>query len=564
MFSKSQRQGLLGVVAALVAGVVLLQARIDPLRRQDAIEPKSVQKAIGGVASGQGANQAALPFEYLLGTLTGFRQVIAGLLWVRTDSFFHSGNYDAVLPMIRLITWLDPNWLDVYSTGAWHLMYNFTDTDQRSDRRYLEPGLALLDEGIANNQHVYDLYKEKGWNNFDKVKDYATAVEALQAGEKQDPNHDVTQIGHLLAHSLERSGNPDGAIAQWEKVAKSHKAILDDPKATSEKKGRATQGYNSARENLKHMKVRRIVRREDTQPPVNAHFDVTVRRIKPKVLEISGVLNLVGAKEFDMGTPENPGQGILVEGPVDGARVDVRLQDQGYAMKRQKEMTSFEVDPSVTIMQDQLSTRGGKMVKKGSMFVAHGKNAYGSVERNLERVGVYGFTDDEVAKFKLGTVPLSKGLGQLSATGQLQAVTAAYPLPFGSGKKLYDASEVAAQMAKLRRDAKKLAELDAKNYRVSLGEGYQYGTFKREIDMSKDPGMYSFSKDKYELILSFNPRTAPDFVQDRIGWSGEGLTDDNYLVVDKERNNLRMLRKVIVLTKDDLTGSGVKTLTGTK
>ena len=30
-----------------------------------------------------------------------------------------------------------------------------------------------------------------------------------------------------------------------------------------------------------------------------------------------------------MGTPENPGKGILIEGPVDGARIDVRLQDEG-------------------------------------------------------------------------------------------------------------------------------------------------------------------------------------------------------------------------------------------
>jgi hypothetical protein len=80
--------------------------------------------------------------------VSGFRQVISGLLWVRADSFFHQGNYDAILPLIRIITWLDPNFLDVYSTGAWHIMYNFTDEQQRSDRRYIPLGLALLDEGL--------------------------------------------------------------------------------------------------------------------------------------------------------------------------------------------------------------------------------------------------------------------------------------------------------------------------------------------------------------------------------------------------------------------------------
>ena len=130
----------------LVAGVVLLQAAIDPLRRQPAIEPANIRSVLTGVKGTQ------LPGEYLLGAFSGFRQVIAGLLWVRSDSFFHQGNYDAILPLIRMITWLDPNWLDVYATGAWHMMYNFTDEDQRSDRRYLVPGLALLNEGIRNNR----------------------------------------------------------------------------------------------------------------------------------------------------------------------------------------------------------------------------------------------------------------------------------------------------------------------------------------------------------------------------------------------------------------------------
>jgi len=78
--------------------------------------------------------------------------------------------------------------------------------------------------------------------------------------------------------------------------------------------------------------------------------------------------------------------------------------------------------------------------------------------------------------------------------------------------------------------------------------------------MSKDPKMYSFSRDKYELILSINPRTMPDNIQDRYGWNGEGLTDKNYLYVDPTKNNLRMIRRVITFTKDDLTGEGEKVL----
>jgi hypothetical protein len=120
-FAKNPK--LAGTLIPLTAAIIAFQAinDRDDMRRQPAIEPKSVKTAATASFGGAG-----LPFEYSLAALSGFRQVIAGLLWVRSDAFFHSGNYDAILPMIRLITWLDPNWLDVYATGAWHLMYNFT------------------------------------------------------------------------------------------------------------------------------------------------------------------------------------------------------------------------------------------------------------------------------------------------------------------------------------------------------------------------------------------------------------------------------------------------------
>jgi hypothetical protein len=71
-------------------------------------------------------------------------------------------------------------------------------------------------------------------------------------------------------------------------------------------------------------------------------------------------------------------------------------------------------------------------------------------------------------------------------------------------------------------DAAKIAELGKAGYKDRHARLLGLGKFKREIDMSTDPRMYGFAKDKYELILSFNPRNAPEFVQDRLGWSGEG------------------------------------------
>ncbi|MBC7808532.1 MAG: hypothetical protein H7145_20560 [Akkermansiaceae bacterium] len=555
-FSTGQKNQLLATAAALVLAVAVLQNRIDPLRNQPALEPKSATnvalKGVGGTAR--------LPFEYTLGALTGFRQVIAGLLWVRTDTFFHSGNYDAVLPMIRMITWLDPNWMDVYATGAWHLMYNFTDTDQRSDRRYLGPGVALLNEGIANNPGVYDMYKEKGWNAFDKLKDYEMSSEALAQGESADEKYDVTQVGHLRAHALERAGRIDESIAQWASVIDEHKKRISAKGVSPEEKGRNESGLRSSQENWRHLQIRKQVRADDTQPPIDVQFTAKVTRLKSKVLKIEGTWRCWGTagKSFDMGTLENPGKGVLLAGPTDGARVDVRLQDAGYKMQT-SDTFSFDIDQSITIMQDQISTRDGKLAEKGGLFIAAGKSANTS-DRPGQNTNVYQFTDDQVKQYGLGTVPLSKGLAQLSSLGKKQAVTVAYPPAYNAPTPFYSDAETATKFAQLRSDATKLAELDKKNYRVSQATTEKPGEYSRQFDMSKDPTMYSFTKDKYELILSLNPRIFPDNIQDRFGGSGEGLTDKNYLFTDPDKKNLRMIRRVITLSKEDLVGEGEKVL----
>jgi hypothetical protein len=238
---------------------------------------------------------------------------------------------------------------------------------------------------------------------------------------------------------------------------------------------------------------------------------------------------------------------------VDGARVDVRLQDYGYKMPTEKEF-SFEVDPKLTIMQDALSTRGGKQIGKGGLFIVN--PGFGvAVPPQADRERVYAFGQREMPK-GLG-VPLRQALARgvpLSAEGrrQLKAVAQAFA-------QVDVPAENAA--AALRANPRAMELLDKAGLHVALKDYYSLGKFKREIDMSKDPKMYSFDKDRYELIVSFNPRTAPDFVQDRLGWSGEGLTDKRDL--DTASNpGVRMLKRTIVLSRDDILGPGKKVLAG--
>ena len=163
---KVQQRTIPGLVAAvlLLASAGVLQAKIDPEAKRLHGAEVDLSKVSGGLNN-----------EFMLLPLLGFREAAAGLLWVRCDEFFHSGDYDAILPLVRIITLLDPHAENVYVTGAWHLSYNFTDSSERSDRRYIAPSQALLDEGIRNNPEIPDVKFEKAWQNYDKIKNFTAA-----------------------------------------------------------------------------------------------------------------------------------------------------------------------------------------------------------------------------------------------------------------------------------------------------------------------------------------------------------------------------------------------------
>src|SRR5438105_3552835 len=81
------------------------------------------------------------PLQALAPALLGFREVAASLLWVKTDDYFHRGEYEPILRLVRVITTIDPHQIDVYTTGAWHMSYNFMD------KRLIKTGLEFLAQG---------------------------------------------------------------------------------------------------------------------------------------------------------------------------------------------------------------------------------------------------------------------------------------------------------------------------------------------------------------------------------------------------------------------------------
>lgn len=405
-----------GVVCLVLSAI--MQTAIDPGRK----EYHSMENAANTQAAMGGLNN-----EFMLLPLLGFREAAAGLLWVRCDEFFHSGDYDAILPLVRLITWLDPHADNVYVTGAWHLDYNFTDSTERSDRRYIAPALSLLDEGIKNNQNIPDIKFEKGWQCYDKVKDFSTARDAfedsilgpykdgLTHGLKDQDNEGYYPYAaplknlHMLAHTYEKMGRLPEAIAAWDwaferclamqKQKPGDFGLRSMHDAELHNKAEVLQRFYNRYTTLNHdhnntSKLPAVYAATAMSTGKAVPFDVALKPAievaRKYVFKVSGRINL-----------------------ADGGRIDVRISDWDYKDRvADKDLRALQPpDLSQTILIDSIAIRKSK--------------------------------------------------------------------------------------------------------------------FAREMDMSRDPKMYSFSNKAgiYKITLTFNTRTTSPHIQDYSGWSAEGLTD---------------------------------------
>ncbi|MDO8683270.1 MAG: hypothetical protein Q7N50_07315, partial [Armatimonadota bacterium] len=281
---RSSRTGLFAFGLALLAGIVMLQSDIDPKRDR-------IQQPLHGREQTELIFQ--LPGPYILATFTGMRESVAGLLWVRADEFFHQGNYEAIMPLIRLITWLDPHYMDVYKVGAWHLDFNITDKDERSDRRYIPPALALLREGIKNNPDTYDLPFDLAFVHYNlKMRDYENAVKWMKvATDLPDLNPETDDshqryplvVDRMLAHMYEKTGDIESSKKIW-------KAALAETKRLYKKypqDGILGRDIDVCMRNYNLMLWRQEHRKWDIRPIVDMKFEANWVRKKPRFIYIS-------------------------------------------------------------------------------------------------------------------------------------------------------------------------------------------------------------------------------------------------------------------------------------
>src|SRR5690606_4545643 len=108
----------------------------------------------------------------------------ANLVWLEVDRYWHKGQMHRMLPLMKTCVTLDPEFIDAYLLGAWHMAYNATasmsDTAWElrnydalheawigDKERYYFYGVDFLKDGIRKNPRNYKLYFDLGFSIYE-------------------------------------------------------------------------------------------------------------------------------------------------------------------------------------------------------------------------------------------------------------------------------------------------------------------------------------------------------------------------------------------------------------
>lgn len=182
----------------------------------------------------------------------GFRKVAANFVWMQVDQYWHMGMEHRMLPLMKTTVTLDPNFIDAYLVGAWHLAYNLTAKMEETppeEKRWLQEHEALvgpkeefyylavdyLEDGIRNNPRNYKLYFDLGFAVYkEKIQDYANAVRHLERAVSLPHERWVPRQLYIC---YELNGQYDRAQQGWERYLNEFPDNVTAPRFIERNKG---------------------------------------------------------------------------------------------------------------------------------------------------------------------------------------------------------------------------------------------------------------------------------------------------------------------------------------
>jgi tetratricopeptide (TPR) repeat protein len=123
-------------------------------------------------------------------------------LLVRSDVYWHAGDYDSVRACYAIITDLDPKYVEGWQNYGW-IMWSALANDDAAMRVFLR--------GLRYNPGPYDLYFEIGNLEYHRRHFLSAAQWMAKATARKAP----FGVWHMRAHCLEYAGQVEKAKALW-------------------------------------------------------------------------------------------------------------------------------------------------------------------------------------------------------------------------------------------------------------------------------------------------------------------------------------------------------------
>jgi len=258
----------------------------------------------------------------------GFRKVAANFVWLQVDRYWHQGYMQRMIPLMQTCVLLDPNFVDAYLLGSWHLAYNVTAKMQDTPdafkqwhpdykacvgekETYYFIAVEHLKNGIRNNPREYRLYFDLGFMVFaEKLKNYGEAVKYLQEAVRQKHERWVPRT---LYKCLEKNGQYEEARLGWDQYIQRFEGTIgaEDVGQRSlqrldalvlEKKGREASATDEAAAEAYFEQASKIWREMD-EPYANGRLQIIEARSlakKGRYIEAVALLELARWESGDL------------------------------------------------------------------------------------------------------------------------------------------------------------------------------------------------------------------------------------------------------------------------
>ena len=205
--------------------VLLLAFGIVRVQWEDRLTEERQKADIGGTKLNLGL-RAKIGQLGFLAALSGFRTLVADLLWIDAHTAWERVEYGRMNLIFQTVTTLAPHNVNFWEMAAWHMAYNASvaaldDKKQpklalrrKAQHEYFLLGKDYLEQGIANNPNSYLLYQNLGAIYRDKLNDHWNAF--LAYDKAKDAPHAPTYEKRFAAYEL--SHCPGHEVEAWKRL----------------------------------------------------------------------------------------------------------------------------------------------------------------------------------------------------------------------------------------------------------------------------------------------------------------------------------------------------------